>query len=473
MTAPGLLGFLASALTLLALGNAPAAAYGLAAGHLDRSFGRRGRVMLPLHGWRVAAATDDGGLILNSNGSLKRLTAAGQLDGSFGEGGTVTPPAVAGGSFKIAGVAVDSQGRLLVAGTSTYPQPSQSPPAFELLSEPAITTARVFRYLPTGMLDTSFGDQGIVETDFGLPPPMSEGKQIESKPLVELTGVAADGAGRIVLSGAAAVGLRGGCAHDWFWNVLTYAAFVARLGESGTPDLSFGSSDGLFGGHDAAENPLRAEIAANPVVTGGNSVAFLRGWGHCPRAAGFPGEVQLTPGGGLVASAEHHLNSGMLSAAAGAPDGSVVFLEQPERGKSFLSRVLRVKSDGALTSSFGRAGRAALKLPGDEESYLESIAVDKRNRVLVAGIEVAPGNNRSSGRTKARLSFLLMRLRRQGGIDTAFGSRGAVRIGLSSLTGGAALLLDPHGRAVVSGPYLQRGKAKRGLAIARYVPAVN
>jgi uncharacterized delta-60 repeat protein len=428
--------------------------------------------MLPLHGWTVAAATHDGGLILSSNDSLKRLTPAGQLDGSFGEGGTVTPPAVAGGSFKIAGVAVDSQGRLLVAGTSKYPQPSQSPPAFELLSEPAVTTGRVLRYLSSGTLDPSFGDRGIVETDFGLPPPMSEGKQIEPKPLVELTGVAVDGAGRIVLSGGAAAGLRGGCAHDWFWNVLTYAAFVARLGDSGAPDTSFGSS-GLFGGHDPAENPLRAEIATNPVVAGGDSVAFLRGWGHCPRAAGFPGEVQLTPGGGPVAPAEPHLNSGMLSAAAGAPDGSVVFLEQPERGKSFLPRVLRVKSDGALNSSFGRAGRAALKPPGDEESYLESIAVDKRNGVLVAGIKVTPGNNRSSGRTKARPSFLLMRLRQQGGIDTAFGSRGAVRIGFPSLTGGAALLLDPHGRAVVSGPFLRRGKAKRGLAIARYIPALN
>jgi uncharacterized delta-60 repeat protein len=428
--------------------------------------------MLPLHGWRVAAATHNGGLILRSNYSLKRLTPAGQFDGSFGKGGTVTPPTVVGGSFKIAGVAVDSQGRLLVAGTSQYPQPSQSPPPFELLSEPPITTARVLRYLPTGMLDTSFGDQGIVETDFGLPPPTSEGKQLEPKPLVELTGVAVDSADRIVLSGGAAVGLRGGCAHDWFWNVLTYAAFVARLGESGTPDLSFGSSNGLFGGHYAAENPLRAEIASDPVLAGGDGVAFLRGWGHCPRAAGSPGEVQLTPVGGLVAPAGSHLNSGVLSAATGAPDGSFVFLEQPKRGKPLVAQVLRVKANGHLTNSFGRAGRTSLKLPGNEESYLESIAMDKRNRVLVAGIKVTLGNDRSSaGPAKARRSFLLMRLRRQGGADFEFGRRGTVSIGFSALTGGAALLLDSEGRAVVSGPFLRRGKAKRGLAITRYIPA--
>ena len=74
---------------------------------------------------------------------------------------------------------------------------------------------------------------------------------------------------------------------------------------------------------------------------------------------------------------------------------------------------------------------------------------------------------------KARLSFLLIRLRRQGKIDTAFGSRGAVDIGVASLTGGAALLLDPDGRAVVSGSFLRRGKGKRGLAIARYIPPIN
>ncbi len=466
------MGLLASTFSLLALGSMPAVANGSVTAHLDLSFGRHGRAMLPLQSWKVAAATPNGGLILSSSDSLKRLTPTGQLDKSFGQGGIVTPPPVAGGVFKIAGVAVDPQGHLIVAGTSKYPQPSRSPPAFELLREPAITTGRVLRYLPSGTLDPSFGDQGVVETDFGLSPPTSEGKQLEPTALVELTGVAVDGADRIVLSGGAAVGLRGGCAHDWFWNVLTYAAFIARLGESGTLDPSFGGDDGLFGGHDAAENPLRSEVATEPIVTSSNGVAFLRGPGYCPRGAGFPGKVQLTSFGEPIGAGEAHLNRGRLYSAAAAPDGSVVFLEQPNREEPPLPRIIRVKSTGVLTKSFGRAGRIALKLPGHEETHLESIAVDRRNRVLVAGIKATLHTGRGRGHhSKLRLSFLLMRLGPKGTIDSGFGRRGAVGIGFSSLTGGADLLLDPQGRAVVSGPFVRHGQAKRGLAIARYIPA--
>jgi uncharacterized delta-60 repeat protein len=468
----GLLRFLMSVLALVALGCAPASANGAAAGHLDRSFGRQGRVMLPLHSWRVAAATPDGGLILSDRYSLKRLTPTGQVAESFGAGGHVTPPAVVGGIFQIASVAVDSQGRLLVAGTSKYPQAPQSPPAFGLLAEPPITTGRILRYLPNGGLDTSFGDDGTVETDFGLPPPMSDGKQLQPKPLVEVTGVAVDDADRIVLSGGAAVGIRSACFHDWFWNVLTYAAFIARLEESGTPDPTFGGGDGLFGGHDAAENPLQSEIATEPIVTGTDGVAFLRGWGHCPDAAGFRGEVQLTHSGAPIGMGEPHLNRGPLYAGAAAPDGSAAFLEQPERGERSGPRIIRIDSDGALATYFGRSGRTAPKLPGDEDTYLESIAVDERNRVLVAGIKAMPRTDRGRAQqAKPRLSFLLMRLRPQGGIDLGFGRRGAVGIKFSSLTGGVDLLLDPQGRAIVSGPFARRGKGKRGLAIARYIPA--
>ena len=416
----------------------------------------------------------DDSLVVSTGESLKRLTPEGRLDESFGEGGTLTPPAPPDGTFEIDGLAVDSQDRLIVAGTSTLPEDEPHAPG-ELPEKPQ--AVRILRYLSNGSLDLSFGDHGVVETDFGLPLPQDEaGRPFLARPRVEATGVAVDAQDRVIVTGGASVGLQSACAHDWFFGTLTYAAFVARFTESGAIDTGFGGGDGIFGGHSAEENPLHAEISATPLVGPDEQVTYAKGRGHCPRAEGSFGLARLTEeGAAQSAFGDQGAVRDFSVQAAMESDGSILSLgwvipwyytKEPLRVS-----VTRLGTGGRLVRSYGRKGQAIVKSPGVAGSQLSALAIDARGRVLLGGTMIGartfPGPP-GSEKKRHRHSFVLVRLGPNGQPDQAFEPRGRIVTGFGSLgVTGSNLLLDSQGRAVLVGTY---GSWKsRGLAVARYV----
>jgi len=457
-----------------AVKHAPREAY------LDPTFGEAGRTALPpqvIEGSVIPVLMRDDSLIISTGRSLERLAPDGQLDESFGQSGTLTPPAPPDGNFEIDGLAVDSQGRLIVAGTSQLPK-EDIPPSVAIgngtVESPQ--AARVMRYLPSGALDPSFGNAGVVETDLTLPAPHDEaGKQILSRPWVEVSGVAIDSQDRVVLTGGASAGVEFGCAHDWFFNTLTYAAFVARFTEAGKLDPGFGG-DGVFGGLSVAGNPLHAEVSVEPGIGPGGEVIYASGRGHCPRTEGSDGLAQLSAGG------EPSLSFGAggavrrwVGTAAVEPSGTIVtlryvspwyFVKEPAR-----ALVTRLKPNGKPDRSFGRGGRTVLTTPGGAGSLLGAMATDARGRLLLGGTMTSTKTFRGpSGHSKKRhrRSFVLVRLGVHGRLDRAFGPRGrvATRFGPLGVTE-SSLLLDSQGRAVMVGTYGPWNN--RGLAVARYV----
>src|SRR5207342_3344037 len=76
---------------------------------------------------------------------------AGDLDPTFGRGGRVTTDFTPHGDIA-GGVAIQADGRIVIVGTAGY---FGSNPKFALA-----------RYRPNGSLDTSFGGDGRVTTDF-------------------------------------------------------------------------------------------------------------------------------------------------------------------------------------------------------------------------------------------------------------------------------------------------------------------
>src|SRR5262245_36209633 len=79
---------------------------------------------------------------------------AGDLDPSFGAGGTVTTD-FSGSSDIGEAVAIQANGRIVVGGQSCSPLPSGT------------CDFSLARYLSSGVLDASFGTGGKVTTDFG------------------------------------------------------------------------------------------------------------------------------------------------------------------------------------------------------------------------------------------------------------------------------------------------------------------
>ncbi len=137
-------------------------------GTIDTTFGEQGSVVTSLgrHSWIsdlvvqpdgkiVAGGTIDGKFL------VLRYTSDGTLDTQFGDGGTVVT------SFgllrdtdrnAISGVALQPDGRIVVAGT--YESPTRT--AFRVPSDIAVA-----RYNADGTLDATFGDGGIVRTAIG------------------------------------------------------------------------------------------------------------------------------------------------------------------------------------------------------------------------------------------------------------------------------------------------------------------
>lgn len=133
----------------------------LRGGAIDRDFGRRGKVRTDFGEDETAldvAIQDDGRIVVagQSDGgfALARYLPDGSRDRSFSGDGRLTTAFVQGAA-DAAGVAVQSDGKLVAVGNA-------DPPSADDDSDFALA-----RYLPNGSLDPSFSGDGRQTTDFG------------------------------------------------------------------------------------------------------------------------------------------------------------------------------------------------------------------------------------------------------------------------------------------------------------------
>jgi uncharacterized delta-60 repeat protein len=128
-------------------------------GSYDTTFGTDGVARAEFTGVSAVASgvatAPDGKIIAagwaGSGFGVARFTASGNLDSSFGSDGTViTPPASNSATAWAEDVALQADGKIVVAGCST-----------------ATWESTVARYTTDGSLDSAFGSSGIATTDFG------------------------------------------------------------------------------------------------------------------------------------------------------------------------------------------------------------------------------------------------------------------------------------------------------------------
>ncbi len=157
-------------------------------GALDAAFGTGGRVATTVspgddHAEAVAVQPDGRIVVAGATEgrgdfAVARYEADGDLDPTFGRGGTVATD-VAGGSDVAYAVLVEPDGAILVAGTAQLGSGGAN--AFALV-----------RYYADGELDAGFGDGGIVVTSFG--------------PFDEARALLRDPDGRLVVAGSSFTG---------------------------------------------------------------------------------------------------------------------------------------------------------------------------------------------------------------------------------------------------------------------------
>jgi uncharacterized delta-60 repeat protein len=455
----GLLSLSAPALTL-AKGAKPGAV-------LDRSFGNGGTVLFGSRFFpstAVGAATSDGTLLAGGGESVELLDRTGAAGRAFGAVGSLTPPSATGREFELGSFTVDSHGRLIVAGSSLYPDSENPSPigqgGFAAFKPGSL---RIVRLLPDGALDPSFGQGGVVETDFGLPAPRGEGGRIGTHPSVRATGVTVDGHGRIVVTGDAVQRLESACERGGISPAAYTAGFVARFGEDGAPDSSFGSG-GLRGGRNPDQVPLGAGKLVEPVAGPSGTITYRSAQiFRCHGAKN--GVAQLGPSGSTrKAFGAKGVLLGRYTAIAGRTNGAVIVLgETPrEEGSFFTAQVREIGPDGKAVESFGTKGETTVGVKTGIGVALNSLAIDNQGRIMVGGFL----------EDHRHQSMVLMRLSASGVWQKSFGPGGRVAYPVRGreLEGPvSSLFFDPQGRLLMVMPWQTPPKATAGILVARYL----
>jgi uncharacterized delta-60 repeat protein len=382
MTVRRTLSVLGSALALTAM----SASLTLAApGDLDTAFGGDGKVTTRFAngfaGARAVAIQADGMVVAagetrgqGGRFALARYRPNGTLDTTFGGDGRVTTNFTTGTDSAF-GVAIQANGNIVAVGGARG-----SGGRFALA-----------RYNPNGTLDTTFGGDGRVTTNFTTGDDVAADVAIQAN-------------GKIVAAGTAFAD----CGCNRF--------ALARYNTDGTLDTTFSANGRVttsfaFGGH------------ANAVAIAVNGKIVAAGWSS--ELARFA-VARYTPDGGLdtgfsgngkVATSMGKGETGATGVAIQA-NGKIVaagFTDVPhEFGDTFgpgKFAVARFRWDGTLDPAFGGDGRVKTRF-GGKNATAEGVAIQSNGKIVAVGRAAGGGR------------FALARYRPSGALDSAFGGDG-------------------------------------------------
>ncbi len=318
----------------------------------------------------------------------------GDLDPTFGVAGEVATDF--GGSDSASAVTIDSDGKIIAAGTTQDPS-SCLPFPFDCRREIAIA-----RYNDAGSLDTSFGLGGRVITDFGSD--------------VDVRAVTTEGDGSIVVAG------------DVRLTTGRHAILVARYLHDGSPDDGFGSNGFVTTsvGIEAFGYGVAIESDGDIVVAG--HVAYDTTGDFLIARYQTNGSLDSTFGSDGVAVVDFGVYSDAFAVAV-EPGGAIVAVG--DVGNSYPSfGLVRLTSNGSLDPTFGSNGQATTT--SGAAAY--SVALLPDGKLVVGGWGYYLGGEAST----------LARYQPDGTLDPTFGDNGVVvtNVGSGSAIYGVATQTD-------------------------------
>ena len=379
-------------------------------GQLDPGFGDGGRLTLPLgptfalsaivvdsQGRILVGGTvltvggiDDeaGGLFTPRSVWIARLLPEGQLDSSFGEGGVLrtklgrpVPPSLdersartpspyeySEPSVSLFGLAIDGRGRLVLNGSTVieHVEVDRTGMYSEELFD--IRKAYVARLSSSGELDTSFGQNGVVET---------EGSEVASSPLPI-------GGGRIEYTTGIHSPPRGSIRSAELHAVDGSGSELASLRKWPHQSVSWELTDIV--GDRQGRSLLLGFRDIEYETNGPTFVARLL-------SSGMPDHSFGRAGRRPVPRTADTYFVGLGVDRGGRP------LIVGERGKTFW--LTRMTADGHRDRSFGRSGIVETRF-GSAWAHPRAVVTDSRGRIVVGCTIVNPANPGSFGFALAR-----------------------------------------------------------------------
>jgi uncharacterized delta-60 repeat protein len=283
--------------------------------------------------------------------ALARFTETGVLDPTFGGGdGQVVTDMGSGVSDGAGDLAIDGSGRIVVAGNTRMPGPSD------------FSDFAVVRYTEAGSLDPSFDGDGRLTTDLDG---VTQGART----------VALDSSGRIVVAGESAVG-----------NGFAFAA--VRYLETGPLDTSFSSDGKVVTDVVPDEGPnveglwvdgsdrviLSGMFSAEPLVGDVVLVRYLTGGTLDPAFGDGDGIVRTPTGAGVSGGSLAIDGSGRLI-VVGSQD-------EPVHAAHVDLAVRRYFSDGSPDATFGAGGLVKTDLGTNSDDWSGGVALDADGRIV-------------------------------------------------------------------------------------------
>ncbi len=416
-----------------------------AAGDLDPTFGTGGMVMTDINRStdiaQAVAVQADGKLVVvgqtykhndfsGEDFVVTRYNTDGTLDNSFGSGGKVRTD-FPGLAAVPSSVVIQPNGKIVVAGGAF--------PLFTFLGN-----FEVVRYNPNGSLDTSFGNGGIVTTNF------PEGSYASS--------VALQADGKVIAAGTVFV--------DFVIGEPSNTDFaLARYNSDGTPDTSFGNggqvSTDFFGMEDDAFSVLIQPDGKIVAVGSANNPATYYDFAAVRYLSN--GTIDTTFGvAGKVSNDFGVAGFDRAQSAALQADGRIVaagFAISQNGGVQNFA-VARYTSSGVLDTTFSRDGKMQIDFGSCCQSARE-VLVQSDGKIITVGYADTESSDSD---------FLLARLSTRGSLDTSFGVGGKVRTSFGDLNGGAnGAALQSDGKIVAVGFQATFSNQWANFALARYL----
>jgi uncharacterized delta-60 repeat protein len=345
-------------------------------------------------------------LFVALGGPAVALAAPGDLDPSFGTGGTVITSF--GGTDVASAVVIQPDGKLVVAGRTNIA---------------GNTVFALARYNPNGGLDPAFGTGGLVTTDFGSTD--------------QAFAVALQGDGKIVTAGR-----RGS------------DVIVARYNANGSVDSSFGSTTGrVITNFGATEQALALVLQPDGrIVVAGrtNKPAPNGNFDFALARYEAAGTLDLTFGTGGLVTTDFGGSVDRAFAMALQPDGKLVVVGDADANFALA----RYNSNGSLDPGFGTDGKVITSFGGTDQA--SAVILQPDGKIVVAG----------QTDTGISIDFALARYMPDGSLDGAFGSGGRITTNFTGNSDdlGAAVVLQSDGKIVVG------GTSEDNFALARYTP---
>ncbi len=391
------------------------------AGDLDSTFGGDGKVTTAVGSSsdyaESVAIQSDGKIVVAGisdigskyNFAVVRYDTSGNLDSSFDGDGKVTT-AIGGGTDEAQSVAIQSDGKIVVAGISWNGSNHYD--------------FAVVRYDTSGNLDSTFGNDGKVTTAIGSDADYAQSVAIQSD-------------GKIVVVGSS-------------YNGSSYDFAVVRYDTSGNLDSTFGGDGKVITDLWGERNDYAYSVAIQSDgkivavgVTGGDfALVRYNTDGTLDTSFNFLGRVIIDLG-----SSHDYAQSVAIQS-----DGKIVAAGYSWNGSSEDFALVRCSTDGSLDNTFDGDGKVMTDI-GSNGDRAQSVAIQSDGKIVAAGISDIGGYN---------YDFAVVRYDTDGSLD------GIVTTDVGSGSDLArSVAIQSDGKIIVAGKSLNG--SNNDFAVVRYI----